>query len=206
MPRISVNILTKNRSQLLKLALDSVFAQSFKDFEVVLVDDGSTDDTQNVLEKFKDLKIINHQTSAGITKSRQEALNQSQGEYVAILDDDDEWVNVDKLKKQVEFLDTHPEYILAGGGINIVTSDKLQVTSYFRPEEDQQIRNTMLFRNNFFTSTVMFKKSAAIKAGGFISDGADLSEDYDLWLRLGNIGKMACPGALQKLFRSHEML
>ncbi len=195
MTKVSVNILTKNRSQLLKLALDSVNAQSFKDFQVWIVDDASDDQHKKALEEFvsrsgPNLRMISHTEQMGITYSRQQALMMSEGDYVAILDDDDEWTDVDKLKKQVEFLDNHPDVVLVGGGINIVTGDKLQVTK-FRPTEDEQIRKTMLFRNNFFTSTVMFRRFAAIKVGGFVNDGVDLAEDYDLWLRMGKLGKMA---------------
>jgi len=195
MPKVSINILTKNRAELLKKALASVEAQTFRDFEVVVVDDGSTDNTQEIIESFSaegghlNIKIFKHPQSIGITLSRQEALGKSAGEYVAILDDDDEWVDVNKLKKQVEFLNTHPDCVLVGGGMRV--EDRFQMTNYkFRPETDKIIRQTMLSRNNFFTSAVMFKRAAAIKAGGFIIDGADLAEDYDLWLRLGLLGKM----------------
>ena len=192
MPKVSINILTKNRAELLKQALASIERQSLRDFEVVVIDDGSTDKTSDVVQRYKDIRIqgYKHEQSQGIIKSRQEALLASTGEYIAVLDDDDEWIDQDKLKKQVEYLDSHPEVVMCGGGIQ-VTSDESQVTCHkFRPSSDTQIRRTMLFRNNFFTSTVMFRKEAAIKAGGFIMQGADLVEDYDLWLRLGKLGQM----------------
>lgn len=202
MPKVSVNILTKNRAELLKTALASVAGQTFRDVEVVVVNDGSTDDTLSVLNQFAsslNLQIINHPASLGITRSRQEALLSSHGDYLAILDDDDEWLDADKLKKQVEFLDANPSVVLVGGGISISTKyqesntkqipNKYQI-SKFRPESDNQIRRTMLMRNNFFTSTVMFRRQPAILAGGFIINGPDLAEDYDLWLRLGNLGQM----------------
>lgn len=190
MPKVSINILTKNRGELLGKALASVGRQSFTDFEVVVVNDGSTDDTASVLggSKLKDVKIITHQQSMGIIVSRQEALEKSVGDYVAVLDDDDEWIDGDKLKKQVEFLEKNPEFVLVGGGIKISNS-KYQITK-LRPQSDNEIRKTMLFRNNFFTSTVMFRRGAALKAGGFIKDGVDVAEDYDLWLRMGQNGKM----------------
>jgi glycosyltransferase involved in cell wall biosynthesis len=192
MPIVSVQILTKNRAEFLKRALLSVAAQSFTDYEVVIVNDGSSDNTAAVIETFKHLniKIIKHDSSIGITLSRQEALEQSTGEYVAILDDDDEWTDVDKLEKQVGFLNKYLDFVVVGGGIQ-VTGDKLQETSYkFRPQSDFKIRRTMLFRNNFFTSTVMFRRQAAMDAGGFKKDDIDLAEDYDLWLRMGKLGQM----------------
>jgi glycosyltransferase involved in cell wall biosynthesis len=188
---ISVNILTHNRVELLKKALSSIIAQSFQDFEIVLVDDGSSDGTQEAIEKLKikNLRIIKHEQSAGIAASRQEALLASDGEYIAILDDDDEWVDQEKLKKQVEYFQEHPDAVLVGGGIRIESRSKDQEVR-MRPQLDKIIRRTMLFKNNFFTSTVMFRRQAAIEAGGFTKDGDDLAEDYDLWLRLGQKGQM----------------
>ena len=86
MPKVSINILTKDRPELLKKALRSIFSQSFTDYEIILVDDGSI---IPVLEN--GVSIIRHEKSTGVTASRQAALLASQGEYVAVLDDDDEW-------------------------------------------------------------------------------------------------------------------
>jgi glycosyltransferase involved in cell wall biosynthesis len=205
MPKVSVNILTKNRAELLKKALLSVVNQSFKDFELIVVNDGSTDETEKVLNDLKierysakggsafggkDLKIITHGESIGITKSRQEALEKSTGKYIAILDDDDEWIDPEKLKKQVDYLDSHKDCVLVGAAVNLKIERLKDLKITKRPETDARIRRTMLLRNNFFTSTVMFKREAAITAGGFVSDTDDFVEDYDLWLRMGKLGQM----------------
>jgi len=202
MPKVSINILTKNRSELLKKALLSVSKQSFQDFEVIVINDGSSDETDQILQGYKDtrIQIITHTESIGITKSRQEALLASSGEYVAILDDDDQWIDPEKLKKQVEYLDKNKECVLVGGGVELISNVKFLISNQIknpngknirlRPESGQQIRQTMLLRNNFFTSTVMFRRQEAIKVGGFLSDEDDFGEDYDLWLRMGKMGKM----------------
>ncbi len=198
MPKVSVITLTKDRVAFLERALAGIGRQTYVGYEVIVVDDGSADSTQNTIERLsarggsatggKNLKIIRHATSLGITASRQEALEAAAGEYVAILDDDDEWVDENKLKKQAEFLDAHPEVALVGGGIEIAKFKNKKIQK-FRPQSDSRIRRTMLLRNNFFTSTVMFRRAAALQAGGFLADGADVAEDYDLWLRLGRLGK-----------------
>lgn len=195
MAKVSIIILTKNRSGLLRKALLSVERQTFDDYKIIVINDGSNDDTKNVLDLFQKnsfgLSIVglNYAESLGVTARRKEGLGLCAGEYVAILDDDDEWVEIDKLKKQVEYLDNHPDCVIVGGGIRI--NDKFQISNFkFRPQSDARIRKTMLFRNNFFTSTVMFRREAAIKAGGFVKDDIDLAEDYDLWLRMGKLRKM----------------
>ena len=195
-PVVSVIILTKNRSRLLRRAVNSVCGQNFSNIEVIIVDDGSVDDTQNVLESFKakipNLKILRHNTSAGIILSRQEALAAASGELVAFLDDDDEWVDPDKLVKQVSWFEDNANGVICGGGIKKIPNSQFPISNKIamRPESDSQIRKWMLLKNPFFTSTVMLKRSIALQVGGFVKDEIDLAEDYDLWLRMGEKGKM----------------
>lgn len=194
MPIVSIIVLTKNRPQLLSQALESVEKQTLHDYEVVLVNDGSTDATLHIIEEWRvripQLIVLTHTHSLGIIASRQEALVAARGKYIAILDDDDVWTDPDKVSKQIRYLDAHPGVVLVGGGMEVFADNLPQSMIKMRPERDQSIRKVMLFRNNFFTSTVMFKRSAALEAGGFVSDGYDLAEDYDLWLRLGLRGDM----------------
>src|SRR5438132_941747 len=150
MPKVSINILTHNRSWLLLRALDSVAKQSFKDYEVVIINNGSTDNTLQALDNYKNqptVKIISLPINIGITAARQKALENSSGEYIAILDDDDKWVEPEKLKAQVDFLDKNPDYVLVGGGIEFVQPDlkssnvKMSGGIKLRPKTDAEIRN-----------------------------------------------------------------
>lgn len=193
MTSISINILTKNRCVSLNSALESVLHQTFKDYEIIIIDDGSTDESATVLErwrqKFSKFQVITHPVSVGIVASRREALAASSSPYIALLDDDDEWSEPTKLALQFAHMQEHPTTVLVGGGIEEVGSNgALRVVK--RVETDAEIRRSMLFRNNFFTSTAMFRREVALKAGGFRTLGPDLAEDYDLWLRLGNLGQM----------------
>ncbi len=160
------------------------------------MNDGSTDYTPAVIDSFTarlNIKAITHSASQGIAKSRQEALRNCIGEFVAMLDDDDEWVDSGKLSRQVAFFASHPKAVLIGGGRLLRHSyekpDGSAMVTISRPEDDAAIRKTMLLRNNFFTSTVMFRRSVALAVGGF-DDGSNVTEDYDLWLRLGTQGEM----------------
>jgi glycosyltransferase involved in cell wall biosynthesis len=192
MQLVSVILLTKNRLEFLKKALASILSQTYSELEVIVVNDGSTDDTPIFLAQAttadKRIKVITHLESAGIIKSRQEALEKASGEFVAFLDDDDEWVDLDKLTKQVAYLNTHPSAVLVGSWMQSTYGGN-QVTMR-RPCARWWIRCTMLFRNNFFTSTVCARRQAVLHAGGFREDAIDLAEDYDLWLRLGLQGEL----------------
>ena len=106
-PLISVIVVTYNRAHYLKDALDSIFRQTFKDYEVILVDDGSTDNTKEIVEQFKGIRYI-YQEHGGISKARNTAIKAAKGKWIATLDSDDLWKEV-KLQKQVDYLETHPD-------------------------------------------------------------------------------------------------
>lgn len=189
--KVSVNILTKNRRAQLARAVQSVIAQNYSNWELVVVNDGSIDDTAEYLQQIKDsrIRVLHNLESRGIIYSRNLALKKSVGKYIAILDDDDEWTDPDKLALQTNFLESHPKYVLVGGGMEKVVEGK-SLGSQYRSEQDRQIRKTMLLKNNFFNSTTMFSREVANEVGGYRENPSNVVEDYDLWLRLGQKGQM----------------
>lgn len=106
-PLISIIVVTYNRAHFLKDALDSIQRQSFKDYEVILVDDGSTDNTKEIAERYKGVRYI-YQEHGGISKARNTAVRAAKGKWIATLDSDDLWKE-EKLQKQVDYLRVHPE-------------------------------------------------------------------------------------------------
>ncbi len=112
MPTVSVIIPTRNRAELLKRAVKSVLNQTFQDFELIVVSDGSTDTTQAVVESFNDPRIIffRHDTSQGASAARNTGLSRAQALYSAFLDDDDEWLP-GKLEKQVGLIEELPDTV-----------------------------------------------------------------------------------------------
>jgi glycosyltransferase involved in cell wall biosynthesis len=194
MPKVSVMILTYQRPELLKKAVLSVANQSFKDYEIIIGDNNSQDGTGVAIRELiaggLPIKHLFHNPAVSITENRQRVLKACQGEYVAPLDDDDTWSDSEKLQKQVTFMDSRPEVVLLGGGIQRVDDAGRKIDIKFRPETDAQIRRSMLIQNNFFTSTVIFRLSAAHKVGGFMFLDNDYAEDYYFWLRMGRAGKL----------------
>lgn len=190
---ISVIISTYNGKDFIDRTIKSIFEQSEKNIEVILVDDGSDMETCLKIKdladsnlKIKSIRIEN----SGPGVARDTGIKSAEGHLIALLDDDDYWVNTDKLKNQKEYFNINPQHVLIGAERTILVNEKgHRLNEYFNPPTDGQIRKKMFWKNCFITSSVLFKKEAYIKAGGF--SNMRLSEDYDLWLRMGKIGKMA---------------
>ncbi|MCH7759750.1 glycosyltransferase, partial [Patescibacteria group bacterium] len=127
----------------------------------------------------------------GSAKSLNVGLNQSQGDYIAILDDDDAWISKKKLSWQVKFLEEHPEYVLLG--TNMIVVDAVSGSEIVRsqiPTSDEELRNLFFQNNPFAHSSVMFRRGIAAAVGGY-DENLPRGKDYDLWLKLAQKGKIA---------------
>jgi len=185
---------TFNRANTLGMAIESVFRQSFKEWELIIVDNESTDNTYEVVKKYaeNDKRIkyyyVKKSNNKGISDYLNYGISNAKGKYIARLDDDDEWYDIDKLKKQVDFFETHNEYVLVGGGAVMVNGDRKEIYKFYKRNKDSEIRNNALLANPFWHNTVMFRKKEVIEIGGY--KNYRFVEDWDLWLRLGKIGKL----------------
>lgn len=193
MPKISILIATYNRANLLSGAIESVCKQTFQDWEMIIADDASTDDTMRVIIEWQDreprIKYVRNESNIGIARNSNSGLWQARGEYIAILDDDDRWIDPEKLQKQVKFLDNNSAYVAIGGGVIVVDGEGHELFRYFKPQTDKKIHNKMLFDNPMANSTTMFRKSAAEKVGWY-DESLRYATDRDFWLKMGAIGKL----------------
>jgi len=191
---ISIITITRNRAGFISEAIESALEQSFSDWELIVIDDASEDDTREIVEEYivrdSRIKYFRNDGHLRISKSRNKALGSARGEYVAVLDSDDVWSDRDKLKKQYGFLEGNKDYVLIGGGVIVIDEYGKETRRYFNRESDENIRGKILFQNQFAHSSVMFRREAALKAGGY-DENLNIGEDYDLWLKLGTLGKMA---------------
>ena len=172
MPRVSVIISTFNGQRYIREAVQSILDQTFQDFELLLVDDGSTDQTVEILRKFNDhrIKILENGQNLGIAASQNKAVAAATGEYLALMDHDDLSLP-DRLRKQVEFLDARPEIgMLACNCISIVDNDQVQsVSSHFT--EDAFLQWQLLLGGcPLFHTSLMVRRSEMEKAGGYNSN------------------------------------
>ncbi|MDD5050819.1 MAG: glycosyltransferase [Candidatus Pacebacteria bacterium] len=192
-PKVSVIIATYNRVHYLERAIESVLAQSYRDWEIIIIDDNSTDNTESAVQKYlSDNRIhyIRHPKNIHILETRTEGVTKAQGEYIAMLDDDDFWNDTGKLKKQVAFLESHGDYNLIGTNAYAIDENEKVLFSLRYPLSDKSLRNRILIKNGFLNSSVLFRKNIAIECGLY-DKNEKYVEDYGLWLRMGQKGKFA---------------
>ena len=192
-PKVSILITTWNRANLLGRAIQSAIDQDFKDWELIIADDGSTDDTEKIGKEWekKDSRIqyLRAPHFGRIAKISNFGLNQTKGEYIAILDDDDMWAVKDKLTKQVKFLDENKDYVACGGGYIVIDKLEKEKSRYLKPEEHKGIIKNALLANPMVNTTTMFRKSAAEKID-FYNETLPEFADWDFWLKMGLEGKL----------------
>lgn len=186
MSKVSVIIPTHNRAELIGSAIRSVLNQTYQDFEIIVVDDASKDNTEEVISSFNDkrIKYIHHQTNKGEAGARNTGVTNSKGQFIGFLDDDDEWLP-SKLQKQVELLERSP--LIIGGVyttfVMINRADK-RVVAQITARKRGAIFNDMLIKNRVGTpSTVLLRRECFDKVGLF-DEGISFGPDYDMWLRI----------------------
>lgn len=197
---ISVIIATKNGERFIERAIRSVLAQRGVDLEIVVVDDASTDGTAGVVravaKRDSRVRLVQREKNEGPGKARNFGIAQARGEYIAIIDDDDLWPDADKLKMQADFLDLHPDYVLVGvARVDVVDEEGNALSRRRYPIGDSAIRAALLGRNCFMHSGVLYRKDVFDRLGGY--KDMRLAEDYDLWFRMGMVGKFANIDALR---------
>ena len=177
-PLVSAILTTHNRAALLPRALDSMVAQTYENIELIVVDDGSTDATPDVIEKYQDhiaIEYIRNEESKGACRARNIGIEAASGLYVAGLDDDDAWHE----KRIAELVEAHSEDVAC------VTSDTLMVyPNYEAPWHKRKLitLDKLLF-TNLVGNQVLVRRNRIQEVGGF-DEKLTAAQDYDLWVRL----------------------
>lgn len=179
--KISVVIPTYNRYEFLKRALESVYAQTYTPKEVIVIDDGSTDNTPSIQEDFPKIKYI-YQKNSGVSSARNLGIKNSTCEWVAFLDSDDEW-DLDKLKFQYEFHKNNPKILMSYTDEKWIRDGvKVKIPKKFR-KHGGNIFNECLSHCIIAPSATLIHKYLLEDIGKF-DESLEVCEDYDLWLRI----------------------
>jgi hypothetical protein len=192
-PRISVVLAVRDGAAYLAEAVDSILAQTLRDFELVVVDDGSTDATPSILAEFgrRDPRVVVvRQEPGGLAAALNRGVRQARAVYVARMDADD-IAYPQRLESQVSFLDGD-EAALVGTAWHEVDSGGRRLRTVVPPTRHDELVRVLARRNPFCHPTVVFRREAWRAVGGYRSAFAPGAEDYDLWLRLAEHYRLAC--------------
>jgi hypothetical protein len=183
MMRLSVLMTMHNAGRYVAEAVGSLLAQDLADFELIVVDDGSSDDSVKIVRDLGDKRIrLVAPGRLGRTPALQLALGLAQADYVAVLDADDT-CRPDRLALQCAFLDAHPQVALLGSYCRLVDASGALLEEFRPPTDHAGILACMPLYNPFAHSAVMYRRQAALAAGGYRARYA-YAQDFALWLRL----------------------
>lgn len=191
-----------NSEKYLRPAIDSILGQSFQDFEFIIIDDGSTDSTSNILKSYTDnrIKIINHSYNLGIVKSLNEGLKISRGAYIARMDADDVSMP-ERLAEQYSYIHSNPEVVVCGANIQSINSAGKITSGAWWKKDDGQLDWELIWGNVLPHPTVLIRKEALQSD---LYRNYKFAEDYDLWLRMLNKGKIVRMDKVLLLYRIHS--
>jgi len=187
--KVSVVMAAYNGEMYIEESVRSILGQTLKNFEFIIVDDGSTDGTFDKLQQIDDprLRII-RQRNQGQTSALIAGIKQAKGDLIARLDDDD-YSLPNRLMHQLEFMEAHPKVCLCGSRFQELDRGNLITQRVPFVQTSTEIKKIMSLYNPFAHSSVMFRRDDYYKVGGY-SKNYTISMDYDLWLRLMDVGEV----------------
>jgi glycosyltransferase involved in cell wall biosynthesis len=221
-PKISVIIPTFNRARYIAETIKSVQDQILDNWELIIVDDGSTDNTESIVrdltEKDGRISYFKNERNLGIAKTRNRGVSLAKADYVAMLDSDDKWISSEKLVCQLETIEKNMKLGIVGTNACFIdedgaiiekntnfssgnSSNKGKCTNF--PSDDAGIRQTELYRNILMQSGLLIKKEAIEKAGGYDSRFT-VCDDHDLWLKIGKNWQFMILPSVDLSYRIHK--
>lgn len=181
--KITVLMSVHNGEKYLKEAIESILNQTFKDFEFLIVNDGSTDSSKEIIFSYNDPRIVyvENETNIGLTKSLNKGLKLAKGEYIARMDADDISLP-ERLEEQVEFMDQHPDIGICGARLRLIGGGR----NWKMPSESDLIKASMIFFNPLFHPTVIIRKKILDDNNLKYDESFRYAQDYELWSRIKN--------------------
>jgi len=186
MPKISVLLPAYNCERYIVETLESLRHQTYKDFEVLIINDGSTDQTEKLVQDYItdhgdiDIRIIRNEKNSGISFSLNHGIRKASGQFIARMDSDDICLP-DRFESQLKFLEENEDIDFVGTGYK--TFGKGFSRKNIHPETDLEIKTALIFDSAFAHPTMMMRRDSILKNGLFYDSSFDSAEDYELWTR-----------------------
>ena len=180
---ITVFIALYNAEKYIEKTLNSLLCQTFNNFEILIINDASTDNSVEIVKQFKDNKIrlLHNESNKGICYTRQRGVEEAKGKYIAIIDSDD-IAMPSRLENQFDFLENNPEIVLCGTDAQFIDEHDKEINHiHYINHQPELIKIRLLFANQFINSSVLIKKKAILNVGGYKKS---IAEDYDLFVRI----------------------
>lgn len=193
MPKVSVIIPVYNCENYIREAIDSVLAQTYKEFELIVIDDGSTDNSGRIVrEEFGRAATYYYQENGGVAKARNAGIRRSRGEYIAFLDADDVWTP-EKLAAQVSILDSMPEVGLVHSDLEFIDSNGRHLKFWKSAHRRDSYARQFLKGHVIATQASLIRRAIIERAGLFDEDfPAAGYEDLEFCIRVGQLGEIYC--------------
>jgi GT2 family glycosyltransferase len=195
-----------NVERFLAEAIESILNQTFRDFEFIIVDFGSTDASPSIISRYQEkdgrvqFHVIPH---CNLSEARNDCCFRARGKYLALLDADDVALP-DRLARQVSYLEGLPELGILGGGVELIDEAGRQVGAVTKAANDGELRKALLEASPFCASTVTMRADAFHAVGGYRRAFADTAEDYDLWQRIMERSQGAKSARVVTRYRLHS--
>lgn len=192
-PLVSVAMAVYNSESYVAEAIASILSQNFTDFEFLIINDGSTDNSAQILEHYarqdKRIRLI-HRENRGVPFTRNQLLAQTNAEFIAVMDSDDVALP-DRLADQVAFLQRSPETVWVGGAFELIDQGGRYITRIEMPETNTDIQRLLVEgHTSFIHPTAMIRRDALVRVGGY-DETLRVAHDLDLWLKLSEVGELA---------------
>lgn len=203
---ITVLMSVYNGERFLKQSINSVLNQSFKEFEFIIIDDGSTDNSEIIIKEFANIdrriRFIKKKNS-GLTQSLNLGIKMARGEWIARIDDDD-ICEPNRFETQYSYAKSNQSLVLIGSNFFKISESSLKLKLYKYPNKHDQLKKILLKKKFSFPHSSYFIKKKSIKRINGYNERLKRSQDYDLSLRLSEIGKLACISEPLVCIRKHE--
>lgn len=204
-PEITVLMAIYNAAAHLREAVDSILSQTFTGFEFLIIDDGSSDSSKEIILSYKDprIRLLRSKKNTGLTASLNKGLRKAKGKYIARMDADD--ISLPgRLKIQYEVLRDNPDVGVAAGWVQVIDEQGGSLKEWSTPLQPEDIYYRLNFRNCLAHSAVMFRKDIVLESGGY-NENIKRAQDFELWRRLSKVTKIRQVDRFLIKWRDHKI-